>query len=185
MLRDFDRARSDLKVPLYVLMLMILSVTTAGAADTAAGLDQLNILGYIVIGIVLLGTLFAIAATKAAVANSTWSLSDALSEEADITLETKDANGVTTPKLDDNAKPIMVSELRASTSRLIAFMGLIVIMSLYLGFGVCVLYSFAAGRGVPSGLDEIYKFLFAGMTLFAPYIANKFASVFSWMTPKN
>jgi hypothetical protein len=116
--------------------------------------------------------LVAVAATKAALVRSRWSLADALSEEADITFE-QEVDGIPTPKFDDNMKPVMVTELCASSSRLIAFVGLIAIMMMFMGFGALVLYSFAMGRGVPPGLDQVYKFMFAGMTMFAPYVVNK------------
>lgn len=169
--------------------LMLLAMTSVAAADpvpappAAAHPDLIFV--YAVIAIVILGTFFGVAATKAALAGSRWSLADALSEEVDITFEQADADGVKTPKFDDSGKPIMVTELRASSSRVIAFMGLIVIMMMFLGFGVFILYSFATGGGMPAGLDQVYKFLFAGLTMFAPYLVNKFASVFDWMTPKN
>jgi hypothetical protein len=139
---------------------------------------------YVVIGIVLAGILVGVAAVRAALSGTTWSLSDALSEEVEVTFE-QDENGVETPKFDDNLKPVMVTELRASSSRLIALMGLIVIMTMFIGFGVLILYSFGSGYGVPDGLDDVRNFLLAGMTMFAPYVVNKFASIFDWMTPKN
>jgi hypothetical protein len=138
---------------------------------------------YIIIGVVIVGTLIGIAAVRAGLSDTTWSLSDALSEEVEITFE-QDENGVKTPKFDDNLKPVMVTELRASSSRLIALMGLIAIMMMFIGFGVFILYSFAFGDGVPAGLDDVRNFLLVGMTMFAPYVVNKFASVFDWMTPK-
>jgi hypothetical protein len=57
-------------------------------------------------------------------------------------------------------------------------------MMMFIGFGVFILYSFAFGDGVPAGLDDVRNFLLVGMTMFAPYVVNKFASVFDWMTPK-
>lgn len=185
----FERpALQSILLPSALLVLIFPLMTTIAAADAVAAPSAPPppnpILVYVVIAVVLVGTFFAIAATKAGLANSTWSLADALSEEVDVTFEEADANGVKTPKFDDSGKPITVTELRASSSRLIAFMGLITIMAMFLGFGVFVLYSFAMGGGVPAGLDQVYKFLFAGMTMFAPYLVNKFSSVFDWMTPK-
>jgi hypothetical protein len=52
-----------------------------------------------------------------------------------------------------------------------------------MGFGVFILSFFAMGLGVPPGLDQVSKFLLAGMTMFAPYIVNKFASMFNSVAP--
>jgi hypothetical protein len=171
--------------PLLACMILVAVAPAAKAAaesGTAALTPPNVVLVYSVIAIVLVGTLIAFAATKAALAKSSWSLADALSEEADVTF-TQDSDDVRTPKFDDNMKPIMVTELCASSSRLIAFVGLIAILMMFMGFGVFVLYFFAMGSGIPPGLDQVSKFLLAGMTMFAPYIVNKFASVFDWVTP--
>jgi hypothetical protein len=177
-------------VPISPVLLLILwwtiTMMTAPALAQAAERNKHAVpptLVYVVIVVVLAGTLVGTAAVRAAVSGTAWSLSDALSEEVEVTFE-QDVDGVRTPKFDDNLKPIMVTELRASSSRLIALMGLITIMLMFVGFGVFVLYSFAFGDGVPPGLDDVLKYILAGMTMFAPYVVNKFASVFDWITPK-
>jgi len=91
-----------------------------------------------------------------------WSLADALSEETDLA----DAGGSRTV-------------LTPSTSRLIAFLGMIAILGLFLGFGVFVLWGVAETGHVPESSDEFSKYLFGGVTLFAPYVVNKFAAAFS------
>jgi hypothetical protein len=108
-----------------------------------------------------------------------WSLADALSEEGTVTL--LDPDGV--PVNGADGKPQMVTRLIASTSRLIALMGLFGILLLYCGFGATVLYYFATAQPLPQNTDEVRNFLFAGLTLFAPYIVSKFASVFSAQPP--
>lgn len=85
-----------------------------------------------------------------------WRLGDALSEEGEIT----DSTGAT------------VKQLMPSTSRLIAFYGLIVLILLFLGFGVFALYFFATGQAM-NGVDDVIKFLLAGLSLFAPYAVNQ------------
>lgn len=165
------------------ILLAALTVAAAAPEGQAAPIANPSPwLVYAVIGVVLVGTLIAFAATKAALAKTKWSLADALSEETEITFS-ENVNGVATPKFDDNMKPVMVTELCASSSRFIAFIGLIAIMMMFMGFGVFVLYYFAMGEGAPPGLDQVYKYLLAGMTMFAPYVINKFSSVFSWITP--
>jgi hypothetical protein len=130
---------------------------------------------YTIIFIVLLAVVIALAAVGRVLgaANSKWSLSDALSEEADLTVD------------DGSGKPYMVNgvvvkktELVASSSRLIAFVGTIAILLLFLGFGSFMLWDFGETGAVRS-TAEIRNYLLAGLTLFAPYVVNKFSSVFA------
>ena len=134
-----------------------------------------NWLVYVVILVLLLGIAIALSMIALALSRSgsTWSLAQALSEEADLTvLDTAglpvSTNGITT-------KTVMVG----STSRLTALMGMLIIMTLFLGFGVFMLWGFAKSGRVPEATTEVVKFLLGGMTLFAPYVVNKFASVFA------
>ena len=167
--------------PNCAVIILLLSSRVAGAADASPPAPN-PLFVYAVIAAVLVGTLIALAATKSALARTNWSLGDALSEEAEVTFSEK-VDGVLTPRLDDNMKPIMVTELCASSSRLIAFVGLIAILAIFVGCGVFVLYFFAMGKGLPEGLDQVYKFMLAGMSMFAPYVVNKFSSLFEWITP--
>lgn len=87
-----------------------------------------------------------------------WSLGDALSEEVDLT--------------NDQGVPIRV--LRASSSRLIAFAGLMVMLFMYFGFGLFLLYYFGTGQKVPTTLvDNLQKFMLAGVAMFTPYAVNQ------------
>jgi hypothetical protein len=142
-----------------------------------------EVLVYSVIIFVLALILFGIATLKAALANTTWSLADALSEEAEVTFKEKIGDEYV-PKFDDNMKPVTIVQLTASSSRLIAMIGLIAILAMFVGFGAFALYHFAFDQDFSKGLDTVMKFLLGGMTMFAPYIVNKFASIFDWMTPK-
>jgi GH24 family phage-related lysozyme (muramidase) len=65
-----------------------------------------------------------------------------------------------------------------SSSRLIAMAGMLVILRLYLGFGVFALYNFGMTCTMPASTSAVTGFLYSGLTLFAPYIANKFSNVF-------
>jgi hypothetical protein len=159
---------------------------TAAIAQTPASRQAPEIslmLVYFIIIFVLILILFGIAAVRVALSNSTWSLADALSEEVEVTFKEK-IDGDYVPKFDDNLKPVMLTQLAPSSSRLIAFIGLIAILAMFIGFGAFSLYYFAFGDGVPNGLDDVIKFLLAAMTMFAPYIVNKFASIFDWMNPR-
>jgi hypothetical protein len=119
------------------------------------------------IGLVFLIIIF----TRLAAAN--WSLAAALSEEVSV------------PVFDTAGAPVMAGAVQAmqskmvpSTSRLIALMGLFAILLLYIGFGGAVLYYFTTGQVLPPQIGEVRSFLYAGLTLFAPYIVNKFSDVF-------
>jgi hypothetical protein len=138
---------------------------------------------YAVIFIVLVGSLLALLFIRAALSDSKWSLADALSEEAEVTaMTTKD--GKAEAVLDDSKKPIMITEMCASTSRLIALMGMIVILLMFLAFGAFALYSFANTGKMPDDINKVISFLVAGLTLFAPYVVNKFSAMFESLSPK-
>ena len=113
-------------------------------------------------------------------------MADALSEEVNLPTwkETTDPSGVKTrePKLDKEDKPILAPEMRASTSRVIALMGMVVLLFMYIGFGVFALYGFGKVGRLPKEIDGVVSFLVAGMTLFAPYVVNKFSSLFQGLT---
>lgn len=138
---------------------------------------------YTVVGIVLIGSIYALLMIRTSLANSKWSLSDALSEEASVTA-IKTENGAQTPMLDANQQPVTITEMRASTSRLVALLGMIVIVMMFLGFGTFALFEFAVSGNMPQSIDNVVNYLLAGLTLFAPYVANKFASMFSSLTPR-
>lgn len=87
-------------------------------------------------------------------------------------------------KLDDSGKPIMVTVLRASVSRLIVLMGMIIILLIFIGFGIFSLYSYASTGEMPDSTDKVIQFLTGGLTLFAPYLVNKFAGIFDNFSSK-
>ncbi|CAK8719138.1 hypothetical protein GCAAIG_08600 [Candidatus Electronema halotolerans] len=101
---------------------------------------------------------------------SEWSLSDALSEPVEVT--NKDS---------ENKEKIV--EMRASSSRLVAFMGMIAILVLFIGFGTFALYRFAVSGELGEDADKVVTFLTAGLTLFAPYAVNKASKVFESIKP--
>lgn len=127
----------------------------------------------VVIGAIFLAPFLGLIFIRLALSNSKFSLADALSEEATITSASKDAAG----------NSVEVTELRASSSRMIAFVGMLLILLMFMGFGIFSLYSFAK-TGVMPKTDNIINFLVAGLTLFAPYFVNQFASLFEKLAPK-
>jgi hypothetical protein len=132
-----------------------------------------------VIGLLTVFGLLALGFINAALGKGGWSLASALSEE--VSLPVKDATGALVMV---NGAPVLAPVLVASTSRLIALYGLFGILLLYLGVGGFVLYDVGTGQALPTYLGEVEKFLVAGLTLFAPYLVNQFASVFSSLAPK-
>lgn len=139
---------------------------------------------YGVIVVVFVAALVSILLIRSAVAISKFSLAEALSEESEVTFMTKDANGNETPLLNPAGEPVMVTVMASSSSRLIALMGLVGLLLMFIGFGVFALYYFAMTQQMPAGVDGVVKFLVGGLTLFAPYMVNKFAGVFESLSPK-
>lgn len=127
----------------------------------------------VVVALIFLFTILALVWFRNAMiaAKPAWSLADALSE--DVVLTPEDANG---PRFDPNNKALMATELKASSSRLIAFVGAIVSVFLFLGFGTFSLYQFGMTGQMP-GIGDVLKFLAAGSTLFVPYTVNKLSSL--------
>lgn len=132
---------------------------------------------------VLVVGLLAMLFIRAALSTLNWSLADALSEESEVTAW-EVQNGTKKPMLDPTGKPLLVVEMRASTSRVIALMGMIVILLMYLGFGTFALFSFGNTGVMPKSVDQIVTFLLSGLTLFAPYLVNKFSKLFEGLSPK-
>ena len=138
---------------------------------------------YTIIGVVVCGSFLAILFIRAALSTTNWNLGAALSEEVEISLVTRNAEGKEEVKL-DAGKPTMVTVMSASVSRLIALMGMMVILFIFIGFGVFTLYSFACTGEMPASTDMVIKFLAGGLTLFAPYVVNKFSAIFETLSPK-
>lgn len=132
---------------------------------------------YAVIGLVVAGIAVGLMTVRSAVLNSTWSLSDALSEETSTTVLNPDGS----PMRDAQGKPVEAKLMRVSSSRLIALVGLIAILLMYVGFGCVVLRSFASDGTVPEGTGQTATFLLTGLSLFAPYLVNKVSSMFNPM----
>lgn len=155
---------------------------TPPAAVTVPAPDSWFI--YLVVFIVLFGALIAIFLIRASVEQTNWSLAEAVSEETQVSILENRGTPQETPKLGADGKPIMATEMRASSSRLIALMGMMAILLMFLGFGSFALYYFGASGNMPPGTTEAVQLLAAGMTLFAPYVVNKFASLFEGLSPR-
>lgn len=150
------------------------AAASASAASSPAGARQppASFLAYGVPIIVLVSALFAIQRIKKALP-ANWSIAEALSEEVPIT-PVKDASGAIL--FDKEGKPILLPEMKASSSRVIALMGMVAILVMYIGFGVFALYTYGM-EGKLDKMDGVISFLMAGLTLFAPYAVNKVSSM--------
>ena len=176
---------------LATVLLFVSGAFPAWSAETSTASDGWEEPGgwfiYGVIFVVLIGSLIAISAIRSSLSNSTWSIGDALSEEVEITVMVKDATGAILPSSEKNKEgnPITAKEMRASSSRMVAMMGMISILFLYMGFGVVVLFEFAKSGKTPDSLNNVIDFLLAGLTLFAPYVINRFSNIFETFKPKS
>jgi IPT/TIG domain-containing protein len=94
---------------------------------------------------------------------SQWSLGDALSEESSMQ-----------PKEIHSRKDVIMV---ASSSRLIALLGLLGILSVVLGVGFAISWNLFIYGTVPQ-LAQVRSFLFGAACLFAPYLANQVRSAF-------
>lgn len=138
---------------------------------------------------VLFGSLISMLAIKRST-SANWSLDDALSEEVLLPSSKKttgkDASGndISTeePFCSSDNKPVLIPIMKASSSRLIALMGMFAILFMFIGFGIFALYGFAKTGTIPKSLENATSFLAAGMALFAPYVVNKFATLFQGLT---
>jgi hypothetical protein len=126
---------------------------------------QLSV-AYILIGFLLLGTTLAILSVRDILATSTWSLAEALSEQ-------------TTVSVDDPANPshkIDRTISKSSMSRLIAMMGMMAILILYISIGCACLWTLTQKGTFPDSALQGAAFLTSGISLFIPYVANKATS---------
>ena len=137
--------------------------------------------GYFVVAGVAVVAIVALATIRSGLLSSSWSLSDALSEEADIT----PLNSSGKPYTGLDGKALIASEMRASSSRFIALIGLVVIVTLYTGFGLEILSDYGNSGQLPKNEDiqQMMSFFWAGSTMFAPYAFNKISAAFDWVKP--
>jgi hypothetical protein len=122
----------------------------------------------IVTRLVVFAVLIVVASLIVASARGKWSLADALSEESSVQPAAHAA------KKDIN--------MVASSSRLIALVGLLGILTLVLGVGYAIIWRLFVFGAVPD-LSQVRNFLFGAACLFAPYLANQLSGVFGTRAP--
>ena len=113
--------------------------------------------------------LISLLSVKGSLKDGGWSLAHALSEEMD-------GSAVPNPAVEPAAAgTVMVG----SASRLIAFIGMLVILAFFIGIGLWMLWKLLSTGCVPSDLDKLTSYFYGGAMLFAPYMANQFKAALS------
>jgi hypothetical protein len=138
---------------------------------------------YSLIAILVIGMVCVLCWIRHSLVKSGWSLSDALSEDVVLPVfkESTDATGALIQEQvfnPANNAAVLAPQLRGSTSRLIALMGMVAILMLFICFGAVAIFSFGKTGSIPDGVEKIVGFLMTGTALFAPYALNKLISVF-------
>ncbi|MFO0031558.1 MAG: lysozyme, partial [Cyanobacteriota bacterium] len=109
-----------------------------------------------------------------------WSLATAASEPTTLRIpldenwaqslgDKKSLLGASAPK----GPVVSLTVMEASSSRLIALAGMVAILFIYVGFGIFSLYTYGLTCQMPASAVAVTTFLYSGLTLFAPYVANK------------
>jgi GH24 family phage-related lysozyme (muramidase) len=133
---------------------------------------------YAITMIVGLGTFIGLFLVKRSLTKEGWSLANALSEPTRLTIpvdgRSSESAGMTIRSGDGT--PIAMTLLEASSSRMIATLGGLAILMLYMGFGIFALYSFGLTCQLPPSISAVSTFLLSGLSLFAPYAANKIST---------
>lgn len=171
-------------VQLVSVMFGFVLISSTAWAEGGKGCESLgDWFLYSVIMMVLVGSLLSIMMIRTALRRTGWSLAIALSEPVMLTAMKIDENGVETFIPNESGVPFKIEVMRASSSRVVAFMGLVVILLMFLGFGAFSLCIFARTGTMPPSIGDAVKFLLSGLTLFAPYMINKFSKVFESFSP--
>ena len=145
---------------------------------------------YLLTLIVALGTFFGLYLVKRRLTKEGWSLANALSEPTRLTIPAElrwtesggdqlaMASRSASSKVmrDADGTPVALTLLEASSSRMIATLGGLAILMLYMGFGTFALYSFGLTCQLPASMPAVTTFLLSGLSLFAPYVANKIST---------
>jgi GH24 family phage-related lysozyme (muramidase) len=109
-----------------------------------------------------------------------WSLANAVSEPTHLSIpldehwaQSQGDSEARIKTLAASGPPTAVILMEASTSRLIALAGSVAILLIYVGFGIFSLYTYGLTCQMPASTVAVSTFLYSGLTLFAPYVANK------------
>jgi GH24 family phage-related lysozyme (muramidase) len=119
-----------------------------------------------------------------------WSLANAASEPTTLRIPL-DANWAQSAGdrksllggRDPHGPVVSLTVMEASSSRLIALAGMVCILFVYVGFAVFALYNFGLTCQMPASTLAVTTFLTSGLTLFAPYVANKVSGLLQPLRP--
>jgi len=167
-----------------------MGVSTPGVNDGSCRTMALPLV-YALTLMVTLGAFGALYLVKRRLTKEGWSLANALSEPTRLTIPaemrwTESGGDRMAMGLEAAASskviraadgtPIAMTLLEASSSRMIATLGGLGILMLYMGFGGFALYSFGLTCQLPASMPAVSTFLLSGLSLFAPYVANKIST---------
>ncbi|MFN9660434.1 MAG: glycoside hydrolase family protein [Cyanobacteriota bacterium] len=162
-------------------------VNAPGVNDASCRTMELPLV-YTVTLAVALGAFLSLYLVKRRLTKEGWSLANALSEPVRLAIPVESrwsesggdqlsiaSKGASSRKVigDLSGKTENVMLLEASSSRMIATLGGFGILMLYMGFGTFALYSFGLTCQLPTSMTAVTTFLLSGLSLFAPYVANK------------
>ncbi|MFN9623143.1 MAG: glycoside hydrolase family protein [Cyanobacteriota bacterium] len=119
-----------------------------------------------------------------------WSLANAASEPTMLRIpldenwtqslgDRKSQLGAVAPK----GAVVALTVMEASSSRLIALAGMVAILLIYVGFSIFSLYTYGLTCQMPASAAAVTTFLYSGLTLFAPYVANKVSGLLQPLRP--
>ena len=146
---------------------------------------------YTITVIVALGTFISLYLVKRCLTKEGWSLANALSEPTRLIVpdelrwtdsagdQKSLATGAPASRKilkGTDGSPVAMTLLEASSSRMIATLGGLAILMLYMGYGIFALYSFGLTCQMPATMPTVTTFLLSGLSLFAPYLANKIST---------
>jgi len=158
--------------------------SSAGACATMA-----PALIYGLVGGVLVASVALLVLVRHSLKDQGWSLANALSEVTELVVPPdpnwtdssgdRSAEEAESSRSRSNLPAETLRIMEPSTSRLIALLGSIVLLLLYLGFGAVSLFTYGRTCQMPPSTGQVTTFLYAGLALFAPYVANKVSDVFA------
>ncbi|MEB3324393.1 MAG: C39 family peptidase [Cyanobacteriota bacterium] len=167
-----------------------MGVNTPGVNDGSCRTMALPLV-YALTLMVILGAFVGLFLVKRRLTKEGWSLANALSEPTRLTIPvemrwTESGGDRMAMGLGATASshvirgadgtPMAMTLLEASSSRMIATLGGLGILMLYMGFGGFALYSFGLTCQLPDSMPAVSTFLLSGLSLFAPYVANKIST---------
>jgi GH24 family phage-related lysozyme (muramidase) len=179
-----DQRRTFRVVNGALLLLLGLALPAASQEQFAASDALCRSMGPRMVTAITIGILLAIVLILGLIywrlQHGGWSLANAASEPTTLRIPL-DANWAQSAgdrknllgTRDPHGPVMALTVMEASSSRLIALAGMVCILFVYVGFAVFALYTFGLTCQMPASTVAVTTFLTSGLTLFAPYVANK------------